>query len=73
MFVGLAWVCLMRWRLVDSSAPGAVERDRAIWLLVERAVLARGSCAPSSSGAANPVRSRRPLRHRRRAIWRNAS
>jgi hypothetical protein len=31
----------MRWRVVQSSEPGAVERDRAIWALVERAVLTR--------------------------------
>ena len=31
----------MRWRVVESTEPGAVERDRAIWALVERAVLTR--------------------------------
>ena len=31
-------------RLVRSSVPGAVERDQAIWLLAERAVLTRMVC-----------------------------
>jgi len=31
----------MRWQVVHSTDPGAVERDRAIWALVERAVLTR--------------------------------
>jgi len=31
-------------RLVRSSIPGAVERDQAIWLLAERAVLTRMVC-----------------------------
>jgi hypothetical protein len=31
-------------RLVQSSVPGAVERDQAVWLLIERAVLSRAIC-----------------------------
>jgi hypothetical protein len=34
----------MRFRIIQSSEPGAVERDRAIWLLIERAVLTRLVC-----------------------------
>jgi len=37
-------------RLVESSVPGAVERDQAIHLLVERAVLTRLVCRELSYG-----------------------
>ncbi len=34
----------VRFRVVHSSEPGAVERDRAIWLLTDRAILTRLVC-----------------------------
>lgn len=45
--------------LAESSQPGAVDRDRAIYLLTERAVLTRSICQELRDAASNDFDGRR--------------
>lgn len=60
-------------RLVNSSTPGAVERDHAIRLLNERAVLTRALCREllDSSGNFSDLRSNTALVLLLQWVWRN--
>jgi len=46
--------------LVESSQPGAVDQDRAIYLITQRAVLTRSLCQELRDAASNDYGGRRP-------------